>query len=80
MSKEMLEEYLKVGLFKEYDLARELRDKHDIEAQSRNGVRIKASRDEIAQYWTEELTHKDKVETPIDSEVPNIWIHRRMLQ
>jgi len=50
--KEMFKEYLEAKILAEYDLSAAAREQHDLEAEfNKDGIRIKASREEIWQYW-----------------------------
>jgi len=57
ITKENLAIYTQANILKEYDLSANAREQHDIEAEfNKDGVRIKASREDILQYWKEILT------------------------
>ena len=56
ITKENLEIYTKANILREYDLSVRLREEHDLKAEfNKDGVRIKASREDILQYWKEIL-------------------------
>jgi RAB protein geranylgeranyltransferase component A len=55
MNEERLEEYIKAGILQAYDLKASTREKHDRMMMYRNNTRIKATPEEIAQYWKDRL-------------------------
>ena len=58
-TKEYFEELIKANLLREYDTSPQTREQHDREAiYNKEGVKIKASREEILNYWKDILNKK----------------------
>ena len=56
ITKENLEIYTKANILREYDLSVRLREEHDLKAEfNKDGIRIKASKEQIWQYWKKRL-------------------------
>jgi hypothetical protein len=71
----VLASMLRTGMAKEYDLSAKAREKHDDESVFLNGVKIKATQEEIRTYWRVRLSQALKMGRPIQpgEEVVNIW-------
>ena len=56
ITKENLKIYVEAHILAEYDISAALREEHDLKAEfNKDGVRIKASREQIWQYWKKRL-------------------------
>jgi len=71
----VLASMLRTGMAKAYDLSARAREQHDDEAVFLNGVKIKATQEEIRAYWKVRLSQASKVGRSIQpgEEVVNIW-------
>jgi hypothetical protein len=72
----VLASMLRTGMAKAYDLSAKAREQHDDEAVFLNGVKIKATQEEIREYWRVKLSHPSKVEREIQpgEVVVNPWL------
>lgn len=76
VSREALDSLVAAKILQPYDVSPEDREKHDIEACfTKDGRKLKATDEELKQYWADLLSKPTIVYKPIrpNDVVPNSW-------